>query len=330
METHEVPLSPTPRELPGDLTRLGLSTGELEVYTLQSGGLVLANAERTVRSTWDAIIPGSFAEFGEHTDLLFYDRAAGLGEFYVTDPRGALQLLRRHTNFRTVWDVIVSGRFVEGSVGDSLLFYDREAGQGEFFGTDGHGAVSLAAQHRNWRRTWSHIIPGRFDRGPSASGFDSLLFYERATGQAEFYATDGRGGMNLLARHTNWRRTWDAIIPYTDFENDNRTILVFYDRAAGVGEFYATDGRGGMNLLARHTNWRRSWDVIIRARPSSSVTNGLLFYDRSAGVGELYAVDGSGRLSLVSSHSNWRRTWNAIVSGTFVGIGEPSLLFYER
>lgn len=49
---------------------------------------MLANAERTVRSTWDAIIPGSFAEFGEHTELLFYDRAAGQGEFYATDGHG--------------------------------------------------------------------------------------------------------------------------------------------------------------------------------------------------------------------------------------------------
>jgi hypothetical protein len=37
---------------------------------------------------------------------------------------------------------------------------------------------------------------------------------------------------------------------------------LFYD-AAGVGEFYTTNGQGGISQIGQHTNWRSSWSQII-------------------------------------------------------------------
>ena len=64
------------------------ASGEMEIYTLSGGNLVLASRQQGVRSTWDLIVPGSYVKFGEHTDLLFYDRKAGLGAFYGTGSSG--------------------------------------------------------------------------------------------------------------------------------------------------------------------------------------------------------------------------------------------------
>ncbi len=73
----------------------GLATlGEIEIYTLSGQTLTLAQKQGGLPSTWNLLIPGSYAEFGEHTDLLFYDRKAGTGTFLTTDMSGALQLLK--------------------------------------------------------------------------------------------------------------------------------------------------------------------------------------------------------------------------------------------
>jgi hypothetical protein len=42
-----------------------------------------------------------------------------------------------------------------------LLFYDRDAGFGEFCTTD-EGNISLLATHDYWRPSWTQIIPGLF------------------------------------------------------------------------------------------------------------------------------------------------------------------------
>jgi hypothetical protein len=335
--SHETPQSPSTQELSASKSPGIPFDGELEAYTFLEGKLERAYTQRNVRSTWHSIIAGAYLERTEATNLLFYDRSAGVGEFHLpAGERGELQLLKRHTDWRRGWDLIISGSFLADSKGDSLLFYDREAGLGELYATDGEGDVSLAARFTDWRRTWSAIVPilpldVASDTGLS---FSSILFYDRSAGHGEFYATDGQGHLSRVARHTDWRRTWNLIVPFTQSTSDaNRTVLVFYDRKAGHGELYAVDGHGGLAQMARYTNWRRSWDMIVPCQLTGSHSNGLLFYDRRRGLGEVYAVDGRGNLSQVARYTDWRRTWDAIVFGTLAGTSpllDPSLLFYER
>jgi hypothetical protein len=46
--------------------------------------------------------------------------------------------------------------------------------------------------------------PGKF--GPS--GFTGLLCYEKSTGTASFYDTDGKGNITQLNTYTGWDTTW--------------------------------------------------------------------------------------------------------------------------
>lgn len=170
-------LEQLPQPTAADRAR-GLTTlGEIEIYTLSGANLTLAQRQGGLPSTWELLIPGSYAAFGEHTDLLFYDRTMGTGTFLTTQQDGSLQLLKWHSGWRTSWSQIVPGTFLEGQSGgnDSLLFYDRSAGHGEFYKVDGQGGISLVASHTNWRKTWHAIASGTF----VGLGEPSLLFYQQ-------------------------------------------------------------------------------------------------------------------------------------------------------
>jgi hypothetical protein len=69
------------------------------------------------------IVPGNFAD-GSTTDLLFYDRAAGWGEFYRSSGKASLSQLKAFDNWRTSWSQIVAGDF-GGDGWTDLLFYGR-------------------------------------------------------------------------------------------------------------------------------------------------------------------------------------------------------------
>jgi hypothetical protein len=247
----------------------------------------------------------------------------GRGEFYTTEG-GAIQSLGVHTNWRSTWALIVPGNF-GGSSHTDLLFYDRVAGEGEFYATDGNGGINLLKKHSGWRRSWDFIIPGNF----GGSGHTDLLFYDRTTGEAEFYTTDGSGGMSLLKSYSGWRQTWDLIIP-GNFGGSSHTDLLFYDRGAGEGEFYATNGSGDMSLLKRNGGWRTTWSDIVPGNFGGSSHTDLLFYDRGAGEGEFYATNGSGDMSLLKKNGGWRTTWSDIVPGDFGRSARTDLLFYQR
>ena len=40
----------------------------------------------------------------------------------------------------------------------ALLFYDRNAGQGEFYDTDGQGNIALIKNYSGWRTSWAEIV----------------------------------------------------------------------------------------------------------------------------------------------------------------------------
>jgi hypothetical protein len=224
------------------------------------------------RTTWTHIIPGNFG--GNDiwfTDLLFYEAATGIGEFWSTNGQGGMTLLKQH-NMRTTWTHIIPGNF-GGSGFTDLLFYEAATGTGEFWSTNGQGGMTLLKQH-NMRTTWTHIIPGNF----GGSGFTDLLFYEAATGTGEFWSTNGQGGMTLLKQHNNWRTNWTHIIP-GNFGDNRFTDLLFYKAATGAIEFWSTNGQGEITLLKRHKNWRTTWTHIIPGNFGGNGFTDLLFYD---------------------------------------------------
>jgi tetratricopeptide (TPR) repeat protein len=67
-----------------------------------------------------------------------------------------------------------------------IVLYDRDAGMGEFYVTNGQGNLSFLKAHSDWSTSWTQIIPGNF----GANGHIGLLFYDAAAGRGEFYTTD--------------------------------------------------------------------------------------------------------------------------------------------
>jgi hypothetical protein len=62
------------------------------------------------------------------------------------------------------------------------------------------------------------------------------------------------------------------------------STLLFYDRAAGRGEFYDVVN-GQLVLLGAHDNFHPSWDMIVPVARRL-----LLFYDRAAGIGDFISM----------------------------------------
>jgi hypothetical protein len=156
-----------------------------------------------------------------------------------------------------------------------------------------------------------------------------LLFYDPSSNTGEFYAVNVLGEIGLLRTHTDWRSSWTHIVPGNFSGGDDLTDLLLYDPTAGEGEFYKTDGSGGIALIRKQTGWRSSWTHIIAgAFGGSAGSTDLLFYDRAAGGGQFYAVE-QGRISEIALHTNWRPSWTHIVPGSFGGDSVTDLLFYE-
>jgi hypothetical protein len=285
------------------------------------GSIILLQQNTGWRGSWSIIQAANFS--GRiWSDLLFYDRAAGVGEFYATEG-GNIGLLSSNAGWRTSWSIIVPCNLTGGAHSD-LLFYDPGAGTGEMYTTDGHGGIGLIRTNTGWRSSWSLIVPCNLTGGAHTD----LLFYDPSAGIGEMYRTDGHGNISLIATNTGWRSSW-SVIAACRITGGPHDDLLFYDPAGGTGEIYRTDGHGGSELVASHTDWRTSWSIVKPCRISGRDTDDLLFYDPAAGVGEFYATDRNGGISLLQSLSGWRHTWSAILPANFTDGAGQDLLFYD-
>lgn len=247
-----------------------------------------------------------------HIDLLFYDATAGEAEFYKTDGKGNLSLLKKMTGFRKTWQAIAPGDFSPGKFTD-LLFYDATVGEGEFYNINDKGDLSLLKKHTGFRKTWQAIVGGRFSEGR----FTDLLFYDATAGEAELYTTD-KGNLSLLKKHTGFRKTWQLIVSGSFGGGSGPDDLLFYDATAGEAEFYKTDSKGNLSLLKKHTGFRKTWQAIVPGNfGGSTIHSDLLFYDATTGESEFYKIDDAGNLSLLKKLTGFRKTWQAIVPGDF-------------
>lgn len=178
----------------------------------------------------------------------------------------------------------------------------------------------LIGSHADWRSTWRHIVAGKFSNSP----YSSLLFYEHGTGYAEFYDTDGQGGISFLQSHSNWRNSWTHIVSGI-FYGTARTGLLFYDREAGFAAIYDTVD-GNLVSVREYSGWRTSWTHITTVAIPGSPYSGVVLYDQAAGHGEIHSCNGSGELQLIMQSDGWRKSWTHVVGDSVAG---GALLFYE-
>jgi hypothetical protein len=139
-------------------------------------------------------------------------------------------------------------------------------------------------------------------------------------------------GWQLKISLTNglWRTSWAQAVPGGWVGAAGQGGLLLYDRAAGLGAFYAVGSRGLMTLLIQTGGWRTSWDLAVPGGwVSAAGQGGLLLYDRAAGFGAFYSVDSRGGLTLLSQTGGWRTSWDLAVTGSWAGAGS-GLLLYDR
>lgn len=167
---------------------------------------------------------------------------------------------------------------------------------------------------------------------PSATaGIGELLFYEKADGYAELYSVDDRANIALQTTHPEWRNSWSLIVPgrYAKKPAGGRKDLLFYDRGASTGEFYATGKVGDMHRISSQTNWRNSWSMIVPGSFTAPEAMDLLFYEASHGAAEFYTSDGRGNMSLIRAYNTFRTSWSIILTGKFSDSSSSDLLFYD-
>jgi hypothetical protein len=190
---------------------------------------------------------------------------------------------------------------------------------------DNHGPLMCSSVQRWGANVFSQTSKDAIVAHVNADG----TCLDTGYGGAQFYTTNGAGGIDRLSAYTNWRASWSIILA-GNFGGDSWSDLLFYDPLVGHGEFYATDGSGGITQLALHTNWRTTWDIIVPGNFGGDGHTDLLFYDRETGTGQFYGTDGEGGIYELATHTNWRTTWDMIVPGSFGANGWTDLLFYDR
>jgi len=198
----------------------------------------------------------------------------------------------------------------------------------------------LIGWYSGWRNDWSNIVAGQFTAGI----YSSLLFYEQSTGHVEFYETHGQRNITLFHQEDGWRTSWSLIVPgyfrQCSFLPKNRqpsnTGFVLYDREAGFGAIYDTNGHGVIEKLAEYSDWRNSWTHIIAGSFTSSPFSGLLFYEGETGYAELYETDGAGGIGNGPIKTyNFGKNWTHLVAGDFWTDGDTGkpvytdLFFYD-
>jgi hypothetical protein len=185
---------------------------------------------------------------------------------------------------------------------DSLLLYDRSAGQANVVAFDGAGKVRLQATNSNWGNSWDLIVPADFlgnqqppeappappDDEPnpapvveSVSG-ESVLVYSRTAGQADLMDFNATGKVGLNVSNSGFRKTWDMIVA-GDFLKDGRSQILLYDHSAGQADVVAFDTKGGVSLDTTNSSWSKTWDMIVAGDFLGNGRSQVLLYSRAVG-----------------------------------------------
>jgi len=138
--------------------------------------------------------------------LVFYDPAAGTGQFYRITNGHTGSAVKTFTDWRTTWTQIVPGSFGGGGITD-LLFYEGSTGTAEFWALGLDGSLRHFST-ANLPANLTQIVAGNF----SGSNFTDLLLYDAKAGTGQFF-TVKQGVLHTLFNELGWRDSWKQIIP---------------------------------------------------------------------------------------------------------------------
>jgi hypothetical protein len=138
--------------------------------------------------------------------LLFYDPAAGEGQFYIINNGRIGSPVKTFTDWRNSWTQIVPGAF-GGSGFRDFLFYEGSTGYAEFYSLGAGGSFNFINSD-TFPANLTQIIPGNF----SGKDTTDLLFYNAKAGTGQFF-TVTKGKISLLWNETGWNSNWKQILP---------------------------------------------------------------------------------------------------------------------
>jgi hypothetical protein len=288
------------------------------------GNLILDRTNSFDFDIWTVMVPGQFiATPGPpnslvYTQIVTYDRSAGIGRLIGFDAAGSVSLYRVTPGWRTTWDLVVAGDFVGNGL-KQLLLYDRQAGEADVVGFDGLGAINLDHTNSGWRNSWDIIVAGDF----LGYGRTQILLYDRAAGQADIVGFDDNGVVNLDHTNSGWRKTWDVIVvgKFGPPGTPGMQVLL-YDRAAGTAHVVGFDQNGAANFAHINSGFGTNWDEIVSIGDVAALS-AVVLYDRQAGVGQ-YVAFYNGAPVLNHANPGWRSTWDIMATYDF------QLLLYDR
>ncbi len=173
-----------------------------------------------------------------------------------------------------------------------------------------------------------------WDASQDISSFpDGLFFYGDNERRGEVYTTDGAGTIQPLNTYFTFLHEWSAIVPGSFSGEDALTDLFLYAADTGLGEFYTSDGEGGLTLLSSSKDVPEpatDWEMVVPGNfGGDDAWTDLFFYDRETGRGSFYTSDGDGRLQLLDTTPPFAETWTSIIPGNFGGNDRTDLLFYN-
>ena len=273
--------------------------------------------------TWTNLVAGKFGGSGMG-DFLFYDRAAGVAEFYSTDETGqSLTPLLRYTNWSPGTTLIIPGNFggTSATGQTDLLLYNATTGAASFW--DVWGTANM-----NWMKSYSfspgstHIIPGNFG-GTSATGQSDLLVYNATSGAASFWDVWGTANMNWMKSYS-FSPGSTHIIPgnFGGTSATGQSDLLVYNATTGAASFWDVWGTANMNWMKSYSFSPGSSHIVPGNFGGTSATGqtDLLVYNATTGGASFWDVWGWANMNSEPGYSQFANAslydrWSLIGSG---------------
>jgi hypothetical protein len=225
--------------------------GAAQFFTTDGQGKLkpLGAALGALRRGWTHIVAGDFGG-GGLLDLLCLDAAAGQAELFSTDGFGSLVPFA-DPSWHHGWSHVVAGRFTPGQH-DDVVLYDAETGLLDVCSFGDGGTMTTVAHHEDFRRGWTHMNAGDHTYGDA---YLWLFAYDRTTGEATWYVTDGQGKFSALPNARGWRKTSaQQFEAHYASEADPDSNIVLSQGVAAAGAAWTAAGNAAWAVRTQGTS----------------------------------------------------------------------------
>lgn len=238
-----------------------------------SGQIVSYSTIPNFGSNWDQIVCGNFGG-SSYSDLFMYDKTNNIAKFYSIDGTFTSTVSGTVVSDMSNWDIAVADNLysANNSITDDILIYKKSLGKLSLYNTlSGFALVSNTTTDTDWTK----IVSGNFD----GLYTDELLCYN-SKGKAKFYSLSQSSSTYALKRtYTDWRGTWNNIVPGFFNGIGGGEDLLMYDQNGEAYFFQVNYGDYGLTTIKNHSYMNKSWDIIVSGHFGGNSSSDLMFYD---------------------------------------------------